>query len=76
MGEDKVMGKIVYCESGRQEGLTGSSGQDHVVRDLKGAGVIVQLLEPTDMATSTLIAGSYVFFEDGTKISQYINSTK
>ncbi|XP_010495057.1 PREDICTED: subtilisin-like protease SBT4.15 [Camelina sativa] len=75
LGEDKVMGKVVYCEAGREEG-GGGHGQDHVVRSLKGAGVIVQLLEPTDMATSTLIAGSYVFFEDGTKISEYINSTK
>ncbi|XP_019084395.1 PREDICTED: subtilisin-like protease SBT4.15 [Camelina sativa] len=73
LGEDKVMGKVVYCEAGREEG---GNGQDHVVRSLKGAGVIVQLLEPTDMATSTVIAGSYVFFEDGTKISEYINSTK
>ncbi|CAL9229033.1 unnamed protein product [Arabidopsis halleri] len=76
LGEDKVMGKVVYCEAGREEGGNGGQGQDHVVRSLKGAGVIVQLLEPTDMATSTLIAGSYVFFEDGTKITEYINSTK
>ncbi|CAD5330715.1 unnamed protein product [Arabidopsis thaliana] len=66
LGEDKVMGKVVYCEAGREEGGNGGQGQDHVVRSLKGAGVIVQLLEPTDMATSTLIAGSYVFFEDAT----------
>ncbi|CAA0400457.1 unnamed protein product [Arabidopsis thaliana] len=76
LGEDKVMGKVVYCEAGREEGGNGGQGQDHVVRSLKGAGVIVQLLEPTDMATSTLIAGSYVFFEDGTKITEYINTTK
>ncbi|KAL1200173.1 Subtilisin-like protease SBT4.15 [Cardamine amara subsp. amara] len=76
LGEDKVIGKVVYCEAGRQEGVTGSSGQDHIVRNLKGAGVIIQLLEPTEMATSTLISASYVFFEDGTKISEYINSTK
>ncbi|CAH2074290.1 unnamed protein product [Thlaspi arvense] len=75
LGEDKVMGKVVYCEAGREEG-GGSRGQDHIVRTLKGAGVIVQLQEPTDMAISTLISGSYVFFQDGTKISEYINSTK
>ncbi|ESQ40268.1 hypothetical protein EUTSA_v10015584mg [Eutrema salsugineum] len=75
MAEEKVMGKVVYCEAGREEGGA-RGGPDHVVRSLKGAGVIVQLLEPTDMATSTLISGSYVFFEDGTKISDYINSTK
>ncbi|CAN8297875.1 unnamed protein product [Cochlearia groenlandica] len=75
MAEDKVMGKLVYCDAGREEGGSGG-GQDHIVRTLKGAGVIIQLLEPTDMAAITLIAGSYVFFEDGTKISQYINSTK
>lgn len=68
------MGKVVYCEAGREEG--GIGGQDHIVRSLKGAGVIVQLLEPTARASSTIIAGSYVFFEDGTKISDYINSTK
>lgn len=76
MGEDKVMGKVVYCEVGREEAGGSSEGQDHIIRSLKGAGVIVQLLEPTDMATSTLIPGSYVLYEVGTKISDYINSTK
>ncbi|CAN6838288.1 unnamed protein product [Brassica oleracea] len=76
MGEDKAMGKIVYCEVGREEAGGSSEGQDHIIRSLKGAGVIVQLLEPTDMATSTLIPGSYVLYEVGTKISDYINSTK
>lgn len=71
-----MMGKIVYCEVGSEEAGGSSEGQDHIVRSLKGAGVIVQLLEPIDMATATLIPGSYVFFEDGTKISEYINSTK
>lgn len=71
-----MMGKIVYCDVGSEEVGGSSEGQDQIVRSLKGAGVIVQLLEPIDMATSTLIPGSYVFFEDGTKISEYINSTK
>lgn len=69
------MGKVVYCEAGREE-EGGSGGEDQIVRSLKGAGVIVQLLEPTDLAISTVISASYVFFEDGTKISEYINSTK
>ncbi|KFK24826.1 hypothetical protein AALP_AA8G030100 [Arabis alpina] len=73
MGEDKVMGKVVYCEAAREEGGT---SQDLVVKNLKGAGLIVQLLEPTERASATIIAGSNVVMDDGTKISDYINSTK
>lgn len=68
-----MMGKVVYCEASREEG---GSNQDQIVKNLKGAVVIVQLLEPTERAPATLIAGSYVVLEDGTKISEYINSTK
>ncbi|XP_010543901.1 PREDICTED: subtilisin-like protease SBT4.15 [Tarenaya hassleriana] len=69
MGEDKVKGRVVYCEEG-------SSGQDSNIKNLRGEGVIIQLEEPTDIASATLISATYVSYGDGAAISRYINSTK
>ncbi|XP_006430257.2 subtilisin-like protease SBT4.15 [Citrus clementina] len=64
----KVKGKIVYC--------LGSGSQDYTIDHLQGAGTIMAVDAPTDIAIATLIAGTFVVPEVGIKIDQYINSTK
>ncbi|KAG6401593.1 hypothetical protein SASPL_138455 [Salvia splendens] len=63
----KVKGKIVYCEG---------SGGDSVVPQLGAAGIIMSDEELDDTAFALMGPGTYVSVEDGTKISNYINSTR
>ncbi|GAV66086.1 Peptidase_S8 domain-containing protein/Inhibitor_I9 domain-containing protein, partial [Cephalotus follicularis] len=68
LSPEKVKGKVVYC--------LGSSGQDYNIKDLGGAGVIMTIDEPTDIAFTPLIPGTFVMAKDGYKIDKYINSSK
>ena len=63
----KVKGKIVYCEG---------SGGDSVVPQLGAAGIIMSDEDLDDTAFALMGPGTYVSVEDGTKISDYINSTR
>ncbi|KAK2655165.1 hypothetical protein Ddye_008217 [Dipteronia dyeriana] len=65
---DKVKGKIVYC--------LGSASQDYFIKLLGGAGTIMVLDEPSDIAFTTLISATSVLVKQGIKIDRYINSTK
>ncbi|KAK4834634.1 hypothetical protein QYF36_025989 [Acer negundo] len=68
LSKDKVKGKIVYC--------LGSSRQDYFIKLLEGAGTIMVLDEPSDIAFTTLISATTVLVKQGIKIDRYINSTK
>ncbi|KAK0585049.1 hypothetical protein LWI29_022744 [Acer saccharum] len=68
LSKDKVKGKIVYC--------LGSASQDYFIKLLEGAGTIMVLDEPSDIAFTTLISATSVLIKQGIKIDRYINSTK
>ncbi|KAL0426527.1 UNVERIFIED_CONTAM: Subtilisin-like protease SBT4.15 [Sesamum latifolium] len=65
--QDKVKGKIVYCEG---------DGGDAVVRNLGGAGTIMSSNDNQDTAFATIAIGTYISVEDGQRIDKYINSTR
>ncbi|KAJ4829848.1 hypothetical protein Tsubulata_035045 [Turnera subulata] len=65
---NKVRGKIVYC--------LGTSNQDYTIWKLRGAGVIMSMDEPTDIAFPTLIPGTFIISKIGNEIDKYINTTK
>ncbi|CAI9097782.1 OLC1v1034271C1 [Oldenlandia corymbosa var. corymbosa] len=66
--EDKVKGRIVYCQ--------GSLGQDTIIKELGGIGIITSMDSFTDTAFPAVISASSVTVTDGQKIDRYINSTK
>ncbi|KAL5741041.1 hypothetical protein ACOSQ2_030221 [Xanthoceras sorbifolium] len=68
LSEDKVKGKIVYC--------LGSATQDYTIKFLGGAGTIMALDAPSDIAFTTFLPATSVVAKDGISIDRYINSTK
>ncbi|KAF5196818.1 subtilisin-like protease SBT4.14 [Thalictrum thalictroides] len=69
---EKVKGKIVYCRGGDPQ-----VGASHItIKELGGAGIIVQQNDDLDTAFTLAIPGAFVNYEDGENIEHYINSTK
>ncbi|XAR64667.1 Cucumisin [Bertholletia excelsa] len=65
----KVKGKVVYC--------MGTNGQDMIIKELGGAGIISSTDSSIDdVAVAYLLPASTVTIIQGTQIDQYINSTK
>ncbi|CAI9760821.1 unnamed protein product [Fraxinus pennsylvanica] len=67
LSQNKVKGKILYC--------IGYLGQDSIVDELGGAGIIMSDYS-RDTAYPNLIPGTFVSIKDGAKIDKYINSTR
>lgn len=67
LDKTKVKGKIIYCLG---------SGGDFVVPQLGAAGIIMSDGEFEDTAFTVVGPGTYVSVEDGTRINNYINSTR
>ncbi|TKY53067.1 Subtilisin protease SBT4.14 [Spatholobus suberectus] len=69
LSKEKVMGKIVYC--------LGTGNKEFIIKELRGAGIIVGVSDQTDYSTTTTIPGVYVDANTaGKSIDLYINSTK
>ncbi|KAF6166039.1 hypothetical protein GIB67_012936 [Kingdonia uniflora] len=67
---NKVKGKIVYC-------VPGEGGQDTTLKELGGAGTIIQTPdEELDVAFTFIIPTATVNIKVGDMIERYINSTK
>ncbi|KAF5940586.1 hypothetical protein HYC85_021753 [Camellia sinensis] len=67
LSKNMVKGRIIYC--------LGTSGQDSTIRDLGGEGIIMAY-DNSDLAFSFLIPATMITVTEGTKIDQYINTTK
>lgn len=64
----RVKGKVVYC--------LGDTGQEYMIKELGGIGIITSSDIETDIPVTTLIPGTTVSSNDGMKIDQYISSSK
>lgn len=63
-----MKGRMVYCWD--------YGGQDYIIEQLGGVGLISTSDTMTDTAFTTLIPESSVSSKDGMTIDKYINSTK
>ncbi|CAL5345509.1 unnamed protein product [Camellia sinensis] len=67
LSKSMVKGRIIYC--------LGTSGQDSTIRDLGGEGIIMAD-DNSDLAFPFLIPATTMTVTEGTRIDQYINTTK